>query len=56
MIGDDKEVQLCRTCDAEFVVDGYNIDESISFCPYCGSMMGEDPMEEEFFDDENIDR
>jgi hypothetical protein len=53
MIGDDKDIQMCRTCDAEFVVDGYNIDEPISFCPYCGSVMGEDHMEEEFYDEDN---
>ncbi len=54
MIGDDKNIKECRTCDAEFVVDGYNIDEEISFCPYCGSMMDSDLDEEDFYEDENI--
>jgi len=53
MIGDDKDIQICRTCDAEFEVEGYNIDEPISFCPYCGSVMGEDHMDEEFYDEDN---
>ncbi len=53
MIGDEKIIQECSSCNAEFVVDGYNTDEDITFCPYCGSMI-EDDMDEEFFDDDNI--
>lgn len=53
MIGDVNNAQTCRTCDSEFAVDGYNIDEEITFCPYCGSLMHED-LDEDFYDDDNI--
>lgn len=53
MIGDDKDIQSCRTCSSEFSVEGYNIDEEITFCPYCGSMIDDD-LDEEFFDDDNL--
>ncbi len=54
MIGDDKNIRICRTCDAEFAIDGYNIDEEISFCPYCGHLMDSE-LDEEFYDDDNLD-
>ena len=54
MIGDDKIIQECRSCNAEFSVEGYNTDEDITFCPYCGSMIDDD-MDEEFFDDDNLE-
>lgn len=53
MIGDVNNSQTCRTCDSEFAVDGYNIDEEITFCPYCGSLMHED-LDEDYFDDDNL--
>lgn len=54
MIGDDKNIKICRTCDAEFAIDGYNIDEEISFCPYCGHLIDSE-LDEEFYDDDNLD-
>lgn len=53
---EEVDPQVCRMCDAEFAVDGYNIDEEISFCPYCGSVIDsdhDDDLEEEFFDEDN---
>jgi hypothetical protein len=54
MVGDDKDIHTCRTCESEFTVEGYNIDEDISFCPYCGHVTEPD-FDEEFYDDDNID-
>lgn len=51
MIGDEKDTKVCRTCDAEFAIEGYNIDEEIAFCPYCGHMTEE--FDEEFYDEDD---
>ena len=53
MIGDEINPKTCRTCDSEFQVDGFNIDEEITFCPYCGSVMNDD-LDEEYYDDDNL--
>jgi len=50
---DEQNINSCRMCDAEFNVEGFNIDEEISFCPYCGSTI--DPDLDEEFDDEFYD-
>jgi len=43
----------CRMCEADFSVEGYNIDEEISYCPFCGSVI--DPELDEDFDEEFYD-
>lgn len=53
MIGDEINIKNCRTCDSEFSIEAYNIDEEITYCPFCGSTMSDD-FEEEFYDDDNL--
>lgn len=38
MLERDQEPHICFECDAEFIVHTpYDMEESISFCPFCGS-------------------
>jgi len=44
-------------CEAEFSVEGYNIDEEIMYCPYCGSVTDaelDSEFDEEFYDEDRI--
>lgn len=48
MLEQDQEPHICFNCDAEFVVHTlYDMEEEVSFCPYCGS-----EVESEFDDEE----
>lgn len=51
MIGDENKADVCRSCDAEFVIEGLNVNEAPTFCPFCGSVLEED-LDEEFFGDD----
>jgi hypothetical protein len=45
-------------CEADFSVEGYNIDEEISYCPYCGSVIDPDldgDFDEEFYDEDRLE-
>lgn len=50
----------CYECDSEFTVEevtkGNELDQSISFCPFCGSEMDfeedEEDLDEEYFEDD----
>lgn len=50
------KIETCRMCEAEFTIEGLNIDEPIAFCPYCGSGIEEidEEFEEEFYDEDRI--
>lgn len=49
-IGDSVE-HVCYECDAEFVVEPIGeTDDIISFCPFCGSELDQEDLDEE--DDE----
>jgi hypothetical protein len=51
---------FCYECDSEFTVEevtkGTDLEQSISFCPFCGSEMDfeedEDDLDEEFYEDD----
>lgn len=51
MIGDDYKIEACKACDAEFIIEGVNISEAPTFCPFCGSVIESD-LDEEFNGDE----
>ncbi len=47
----------CRMCEAEFSVEGYNIDEEIMYCPFCGSVIDpelDSEFDEEFYDEDRL--
>jgi rRNA maturation endonuclease Nob1 len=49
----DNPPHICYNCEAEFVVHTpYNNEDTVSFCPFCGSEV--DPTEDEldFTDDD----
>jgi len=51
---------FCYECDSEFTVEevtkGLDVEQSISFCPFCGSEMefeeDEDDLDEEYYEDD----
>lgn len=51
---------FCYECDTEFTVvqvnTGPEVEESISFCPYCGSEMDleeeDDDLDEEYYEED----
>lgn len=51
---------FCYECDSEFTVEevtkGIELEQSISFCPFCGSEMDyeeeDDDLDEEYFEDD----
>lgn len=55
MIPDDEpEVHICYACESEFAIHTpYETDNSISFCPFCGSEIDTDIDDED--DDEEDD-
>lgn len=53
MVEMEKEPHLCYACDSEFVVDTlYESELPVSFCPFCGSEVGET---DDDFDEEEDD-
>ena len=49
---------VCSVCSADFTVEGYNIDEPVSYCPYCGSFIDpehDQEFDEEFYDEDRLD-
>jgi uncharacterized Zn finger protein (UPF0148 family) len=55
MLDDEQDGPIiCYNCDAEFIVHTpYKTEESVCFCPYCGSEVeGDDEeMEDDLFDE-----
>lgn len=55
-----REEHFCYECDSEFtikeVTKGIEAEQSISFCPFCGSEMDyeedEDDLDEEYYEDD----
>jgi hypothetical protein len=58
MLEHDQDPHICFECDAEFIVHTpYETEESVSFCPFCGSEVepNEDELEDEFDEDDDND-
>lgn len=54
MLEQEQEPHVCFNCDAEFVVHTiYDVEDAVSFCPFCGSEieLSEDELDEEIDDD-----
>lgn len=52
MIEPDRDSHICFECDSEFMVHTpYDIEEQISFCPFCGSEL--DLEEDDYDEDED---
>ena len=54
MLEQEQEPHVCFNCDAEFVVHTiYDVDDTVSFCPFCGSEieLTEDELDEDFEED-----
>ena len=46
MIEQEQEPHVCYECDAEFIVHTpYDDENMVSFCPFCGSEMEQDPID-----------
>ena len=43
----DNEILLCTNCDAEFSVDRFDDEEEIQYCPFCGSHLWDEELEED---------
>ena len=59
MVEREQDPHACFECDADFVVHtAYEMEESVSFCPFCGSEVdNNDNLEDELiFDDEEEDK
>jgi rRNA maturation endonuclease Nob1 len=55
MIEEERDPTICYACDAEFLVHTpYDHEDTISFCPFCGSEIEDldEEAEDDLFDDE----
>lgn len=55
MIEQEREPVICYSCDSEFIVHTpYEMESSVSFCPFCGSEVDEDleDLEDDLFDED----
>ena len=55
MIEQNKEPQICYSCDEEFIVHtSYETEAVVEYCPFCGSEVESE--EEVLFDDDDADK
>ena len=57
-MSNENKSHKCRMCEADFSVEGYNNDEEISYCPYCGSVIDSEldsNFDEEFYDPDRLE-
>ncbi len=56
MLEKDQEPHVCFECDAEFIIHTpYDVDDAVSFCPFCGSEVESSDDEDDDFDEEDED-
>lgn len=58
MFEQEQHSLICFACDSEFTVHTpYEMEQSVSFCPFCGSEIEgeEDDLEEDSLDEDDFD-
>jgi rRNA maturation endonuclease Nob1 len=55
MLEHEQEPHICFECDAEFVIHTpFDVDDPVSFCPFCGSEIESEDLDEDLDDDDGV--